>query len=165
MSDDGGIYAGTVGESSRKEWYNKKSGRLNISHFKTSKSSLGTPYDFDSKSIPELKNANDHTVRPDHPQTDRKYLVDVGIDKDGLPASVGEKIIQSFKSAGPVYNCLNKGKLKPTSPGLNNIRHAKIVRKHRDFQRKNPPLAATQMSDRIAGFFNHGNDINQGYLC
>jgi hypothetical protein len=38
------------------------------------------------------------------------------------------------------------------------------VWKHRDLQRENPTLIASHISDRIAGFFNHGNDINQGYL-
>jgi hypothetical protein len=91
-------------------------------------------------------------------------LFGVGVDKDGLPASVGEKNIQAFKSARLVYNSVNKGKLKPTSPGRNAIRHAQIVWKHRDLQRKNPTLTAAQISDRIAGFFNHGSDANQGYL-
>jgi hypothetical protein len=163
-TDDGGLYDRTVGESSRRDWYNKNSGRLYISHFKTNKSRLGTPYDFALKDIPELKNAIDHTLRPDHPQADRKYLVGVGVNKDGLPASVGEKIIQAFRQAGLVYNSVNKGKLKPTSPGPNTIRHAQIVWKHRDLQRKNPSLTAAQVSDRISGFFNHGSDINQGYL-
>ncbi len=94
--DDGGIYDITVGESSRKDWYNKKSGRLYISHFKTNKSKLRTPYDFYLKNILELKNAIDHTLRPDHPQVDRKCLVGVGVDKIGMSASVGEKTIMSL---------------------------------------------------------------------
>jgi Fe-S oxidoreductase len=96
-----------MGESSREDWYNRRTGRLYISHFKTNKSRLGSPYDFDLKNIPELKNAIDHTLRPDHPQADRKYLVGVGVYKDRLPASVGEKIIQAFKSAGLVYKYVN----------------------------------------------------------
>jgi hypothetical protein len=66
-ADDGGLYDRTIGESSRKEWYNKASGRLYISHFKTNKSRLGTTYDFALKDIPELKKAIDHTLRPAHP--------------------------------------------------------------------------------------------------
>jgi len=38
------------------------------------------------------------------------------------------------------------------------------VWKHRDLSRKDPSLNAQQVSDRIAGFFNHRNDINQGHL-
>jgi hypothetical protein len=38
------------------------------------------------------------------------------------------------------------------------------VWKHHDLERKNPTLTASQISDKIAGFFNHGSDINQGYL-
>ncbi len=64
-------------------------------------------------------------------------------------------------SAGLVFNAVNKGKLLLTSPGPNIIRHAQIVWKHEDLQRKNASLAATQISDRIAGFFNHGSDVNQ----
>ena len=159
-TDDGRIYDRTVGESSREDWYNRRTGRLYIAHFKTNKGRLGTPYDFDLKNIPELKNTIDHTLRPDHPQADCKCLVGVGVNMDGLPASAREKIIQAFKSAGLVYNSVNKGKLKPTSPGQNTIRYAQIVWKHRDLQRKNPSLTAAQISDRIAGFFNHGNDVN-----
>ena len=69
---------------------------------------MGTPYDFALKDIPELEHAIDHTLRPDHPQADRKYLVGVGVDKDGLPSSVGQKISQAFKSAGLIYNAINK---------------------------------------------------------
>jgi len=71
-TDDGQIYDRAVGESSREDWYNRRTGRLYISHFKTIKSRLGTPYDFDLKNLPELKNVIDLTLRPDHPQADRK---------------------------------------------------------------------------------------------
>jgi DNA-binding XRE family transcriptional regulator len=30
--------------------------------------------------------------------------------------------------------------------------------------KKNPSLTATQISEKIAGFFNHASDINMGYL-
>ncbi len=73
-------------------------------------------------------------------------------------------IIQAFKSAGLVYNSGKQGKLKATSPGPNTICHARIVWKHRDLQHKNPTLTASQISDRITGFFNHGSDVNAGYL-
>jgi hypothetical protein len=82
---------------------------------------------------------------------DRKYLGGVGINKDGLPASVGDKISQAFKSAGLIFSAVNKGNLIPTSAGPNIIRHAQIVWKQKDLQRKNSSLAATQASDRIAG--------------
>jgi hypothetical protein len=36
--------------------------------------------------------------------------------------------------------------------------------KHEDSQRKNTSLTAAQVSDCIAGLFNHGADVNQGYL-
>jgi len=150
-TDDGGLYGKTIAKSSRKDWYSKTSGRLYISHFKTSKSRLGTPYEFALKDIPELKNAIDHMLRPAYPQVDRKYLGGVGINKDGLPASVGDKISQAFKSAGLIFNAVNKGNLIPTSAGPNIIRHAQIVWKQKDLQRKNSSLAATQASDRIAG--------------
>ena len=45
-TDDGGLYAITIGESSRRDWYNRRTGRLYIKNFKTYKSRMGTPYDF-----------------------------------------------------------------------------------------------------------------------
>ena len=117
---------------------------------------MGTPYDFALKDVTELKNAIDHTLRPDHPQADHTYLVSVGVDKDGLPASVGDKISKAFKSTGQVFNAMNKGKLIPTSTGPNIIRHAQIMWKHEDLERKNPSLTAVHVSDIIAGFLRSG---------
>ena len=88
---------------------------------------MGTPYDIALKDIPELKNAIDPTLRPDHPHADRKYLVGVGFDSDGLPGKVGKIISNAFAKAGLVYNHVDKGWVKPTSPGPNVIRHAMIV--------------------------------------
>jgi hypothetical protein len=44
------------------------------------------------------------------------------------------------------------------------IRHSQITWKHREMTKKNPSLTATQISEKIAGFFNHSSDINIGYL-
>ena len=163
-TDDGGLYNRTVGESSRKVWYNKTFGRLYISHFKTNKSMLGmAPHDFALKDIPELKNAIDLTLRPAYPKEDRTNLIDIGVDKDELPAQVGPAISQAFKFAGLVYDYVNKGKLTPTSPGPNTICHAQFIWKHRDFHRKNPSLTAAPVNDRITCLVNHGLEINQGY--
>ena len=71
-ADDRGLYDRAKGEDSRRDWYNKTSGLLYLSHFKTNTRRLGTPYDFALKDIPELKNAIDHTLRPAHPQANRK---------------------------------------------------------------------------------------------
>jgi hypothetical protein len=139
-TDDGGLYDKTIGESLRRDWYNKNSGRLYILHFKTNKSMLGFPYDFALKDIPELKNAIDLALRTDHPKADFKYIIGIKVGKDGLPSHAGPNNVRAFKSAGLVCSYVNKGKFKPTSPGPNSIRHAQMVWKHRDLQRKNPSL-------------------------
>ena len=136
----------------RKGWYNKITGRLYIFHFKTNKSRMGTQYDFALKDIPVLKIAIDLALRPNDPHADRKYLVGVGVDSDGLPSKVGNIISSAFAKAGLIYNHVEKGEIKPTSPGPNVIRHAMIVWKHRDSSRKNTSLTAQQVSNRIASF-------------
>jgi hypothetical protein len=45
-TDDEGLHDRTIEKSSRNDWYNRRAGRLYISHFKTNKSRIGTPYDF-----------------------------------------------------------------------------------------------------------------------
>jgi len=43
---DGKMYDPSIGDSSRADWYNRKSGRLYIAHFKTSGSTMGRPSNF-----------------------------------------------------------------------------------------------------------------------
>ena len=56
------------------------------------------------------------------------------------------------------------GQLKPTSPGPLDIRHAQVVAKYKEYKRKDPRLTETQLSEKIAVFFNHGIDVFRGYL-
>jgi hypothetical protein len=77
---------------------------------------------------------------------------------------VGKIIGKVFKEAGLVFAQMYQGELKETSPTPIDIRHAQVVWKHREMTKKNPSLTATQISEKIAGFFNHSSDINIGYL-
>jgi hypothetical protein len=72
--------------------------------------------------------------------------------------------MKAFMDAGLKYNMIYKGKLTETSAKPLDIRHAQIVMMHRAASAKNPSLTPAQISDKIAGFFQHSNDINQGYL-
>ena len=113
----------------------------------------------------DLKAEVDATLAPGHKEASRPYLVGVGVDKKtGLPAKAGPKIMKAFMDAGLKYNMIYKGKLTETSAKPLDIRHAQIVMMHRAASAKNPSLTPAQISDKIAGFFQHSNDINQGYL-
>ncbi len=54
------------------------------------------------------------------------------------------------------------GQLKPTSPSPLDIRHAQVVAKYEDNNRKDPRLTETQLSEKIAVYFNHGSDVSRG---
>ena len=56
---DGKIYDPSLGDSSRADWYNRNTGMLYIAHFKTSGATIGRPYDFQLKDMPEVKAAVD----------------------------------------------------------------------------------------------------------
>ena len=56
------------------------------------------------------------------------------------------------------------GQLKPTTPGPLDIRHAQVGEKYEAYKRKYPRLTETQLSEKIAVFFNHGSDVSRGYL-
>ena len=161
---DGRRFDPAVGDSSREDWYNRSTGRLYISHFKTGKSRFGTPYEFDVDRAPEVKRAIEETLAEDHPEAKREFLVGIGLKKDGLPAPAGAKVKKAFQSAGLVFTRMNKGKPIKTSPGPLDIRHAQVTDRHREMSRQNPRLTATQISERIAGEFNHASDVNIGYL-
>jgi hypothetical protein len=167
---DGKIYNPSLGDSSRADWYNRNSGRLYIAHFKTSGSAMGRPYDFQLKDMPEVKAVVDETLAPGHPQAKRKWLVGVGVGSSkndtraNLPLPVGSIIGEAFAKAGLVFEQLHQGKYKVKGPTPVDIRHSQITWKHREMTKKNPSLTATQISEKIAGFFNHSSDINIGYL-
>jgi hypothetical protein len=168
--DDGPVYNPTAGDSSRDDWYNRTTGRLYIAHFKTAGARFGTPYDFQLSDVRGLKEAVDETLRDGHPEAGRAWLVGVGRGggdhsvRAGLPLPAGPKIKAAFMAAGLVFKQLNRGKLIDTSPTPVDIRHAQVTWKHREMSRANPRLTATQISEKIAGFFNHASDVNIGYL-
>jgi hypothetical protein len=84
--------------------------------------------------------------------------------KTGLPAKAGPKIMKAFMDAGLKYNMIYKGKLTETSAKPLDIRHSQIVLMHRTASQKHPSLTPALISDKIASYFQHSNDINQGYL-
>jgi hypothetical protein len=73
---DGTSYGPNIGEESRKDWYNRRTGQLYISNFKTQDSSVGKPYDFLLKG--DVRQAVDDTLAPGAQQPNRKWLVGVG---------------------------------------------------------------------------------------
>ena len=167
---DGKIYDPSIGDSSRADWYNRKSGRLYIAHFKTSGSTMGRPYDFQLKDMPEVKAVVDETLAPGHPESKRKWLVGVGVGSEknqtrsNLPKPVGSIIGKAFADAGLLFPQLHLGKYIFKGPTPVDVRHAQVTWKHREMTKKNPSLTSTQISEKIAGFFNHASDINIGYL-
>ena len=133
METAGGLNDPSIGDRSRRDWYNRTTGQLYISHFKTQGSAAGRSYDFMLKG--DMRKAVDDTLAPGAPMANRKYLVDGGVerlnnDKAGLPLPVGTKIRDAFKKVGFIYMTGKKGSLQPTSPSPLDIRHAKVVVKY-----------------------------------
>ncbi len=127
MDTPGGFYDPTIGDGSRRDWYNRNTVQLYISHFKKQGSTVGRPYDFMIKR--DVRKAVDDTLAPGAPKANRKYLVDVGVggpitDKAGLPLPFGTEIRDAFKKFGFIYMTGKKGSLQPWSPGPLDIRHA-----------------------------------------
>jgi hypothetical protein len=56
------------------------------------------------------------------------------------------------------------GELKPTTPGLNDIRHAQVIAKYGEIQLKNRSIMEDQVNKKIASFFNRNADISKKYL-
>jgi len=151
---DGREFDPSVGEPSRKDWYNKRTGRLYISHFKTQGSAKGRPYDFQLP--PDMRATVDATLAPDAPQARRKYLVNIGVGgegakrKPGLPSAVGPVITAAFKKVGFLYKQVdNKGNLKNMPPGILDNRHSQVVYKYKEWKRKHPTWTDNQISDDI----------------
>ena len=164
---DGTVFDSNIGDPSRKDWYNKRTGRLYISHFKTENTAMGQPYDFQLP--PMLRSAIDVTLAPGAPEANREYLVNIGVGnptrkgKAGLPLPVSDKIKRSFRAAGFVYKAPKQGRLADFTPGILQIRHAQVMFKYRQWRSKDKTLTEEQISQKIAGFFNHSSDISRGY--
>ncbi len=57
-----------------------------------------------------------------------------------------------------------KGSLQQTSPGPLNIRHAQVVARYEEYKKRNPNYTETQISEKVAFFFNHSSDVSRGYV-
>ena len=97
---DGRIYIPIVGEPSQKDWYNRRTGRLYISHFKTQESAARKPCDFNPLH-PSLIAAIDVTLAPGAHKANREYLVNTIIgtkgEKKGIILPVLTKIKEAFR--------------------------------------------------------------------
>ena len=164
---DGTIFDSNIGDPSRKDWFNKRTGRLYISHFKTENTAMGQPYDFQLP--PMLRDAINVTLAPGAPEANREYLVNIGVGKPtrkgkaGLPLPVSDKIKRSFRAAGLIYKAPKQGRLVDYAPGILEIRHSQVMFKYREWRKKDRTLTEEQISQKIAGFFNHSYDISRGY--
>jgi hypothetical protein len=164
-ADDGRRFHPAVGDPSRADWYNRNTGEIYVAHFKTDKSRFGTPSSFKLSQHPGIKAAVDETLASGHPEAGRKWLVGVGRKKDGqIPLPAGPKVKRGFTAAGLVFRQLNNGRLIDTSVTPLDVRHAQVTWKHREMSRRKPSLTATQISQQIAGFFNHASDVNISYV-
>ena len=76
---------------------------------------------------------------------------------------IGKKIKLGFGKAGLIYKKVWKGKLEDHVPGVNDIRHAQVMFKYREYKARYNNMTETQISERIGIFFNHSSDISRGY--
>ncbi len=166
---DGTIFDSDIGDPSHKDWYNKRTGQLYISHFKTENTAMGQPYDFQLP--PMLRDAINVTLASSAPQACREYLVNIGVGKPtrkgkaGLPLPVSDKIQRSFRAAGLIYKAQKLGRLVDYTPGILEIGHSQVMFKYREWWKKDRTLTEEQISQKIAGFFNRSSDISRGYKC
>ena len=96
------------------------------------KSVMGQPYEF--KLPHEMRDAIDVTLAPGVPEAKRKYLMNIGVGKAGLPEPVGDKVERGFMAAGLIYKQPNKRVLADLTPGINAIRHAQVIRKNHQYK-------------------------------
>ncbi len=84
----------TLTLDTRKDSYSKRTGYLYIFHFKTEKSVMGQPYEFQLPQ--EMRDAIDANLAPGASQARREYLVNIGVgepahkERPGLPLPVGD---------------------------------------------------------------------------
>jgi hypothetical protein len=129
---------------------------------------LGKPSDFLLKG--DVKQAVDDMLAPGAPHANRKWIVGVGVGgpkhktKAGLPFHVGSKISAAFANVGLMYTTGRSGELKPTAPGPNDIRHAQVIAKYEEFQRRDASFTEDDIWKKIAAFFNHNAEISKNYL-
>ncbi len=76
---------------------------------------------------------------------------------------MSDKIKRSFRAVGFIYKAPKQGKLVDFTPGILQIRHARVMLKYRQWRKKYKTLTEEQISIKVAGFFNHSSDISWGY--
>ena len=86
---DGRRFDTTIGDPSREDWFNRRRGIIYISLLKMDKSAMGTPYELVLDQ--EMRDAIEVTLAPGALEANRKYLINVGLNKQGLPLPVGKK--------------------------------------------------------------------------
>ncbi len=87
-----------------------------------------------------VRQAVDDTLAPGAVHAKRKWLVGVGVGgpkhkyNPGLPLPVNTKISGAFAAVGVRHiHDRHSGKLKKTTLGLANIRHAQVIAKYEEF--------------------------------
>ena len=145
---DGRRFDPTIGDPSRENWFNRRTGFIYISHFKTDKSAMGTPYEFDLDQ--KMRDAIEVTLAPGAPEANRKYLLNIGVDKKGHPNPVGDKIKNGFRKAGLIYKKVKSGVLNNHVPGVLEVRHAQIMFKYRQYKDKHGDATEDYISKQIA---------------
>jgi len=122
---------------------------------------MDTPYEFQLEK--EVRDAIEVTLSPGAPEVNRPYLLNIGVDKEGLLESIRKKIKLGFTKAGLIYIKVKRGELKNHVPGILEIRHAQVMLNNREHKEQYKNMTETQISERIAIFFNHTSDISRGY--
>jgi hypothetical protein len=121
---------------------------------------MGTPYEFDLDQ--EMRDAIEVTLAPEATKAKRKYILDIGVDKEGLPEPVGKKHIwfrkgradlQKGEEWGAQGPCPRNPRYPPCSG------HVQVP----PIQRKTGHETEDYMSKSIAKYFNHIFDIANDY--
>jgi len=155
---EGHVYRNGDGEDKRDAWYNRKTGRLYISWFKTNQSKYGTPYDF------YLEGEVRAEVEASLDMYKRDWLVGVKRTngETGKPKPAGPTVQEAFKAVGFRYRIMGPKGLRWVHPGPLDIRHSQVTRQHELYDRRG--MTADQIAAKIALIFNHSKDMNQDYL-
>ena len=79
METDGRGFDPTIGDPSSEDWFNKRTGFIYISHFKTDKSAMETPYEFELDQT--MCDDIEVTLAPGGPEINRRYLLNIGVNQ------------------------------------------------------------------------------------
>lgn len=155
-SGEGKTFKPGDAEDMRDAWYNRETGRLYISWFKTNNTKYGEPYDFHLEG--KVRDEVEESLRR-HP---REWLVGVGRDrKHGKPQPAGPTVQKAFDAIGFKYRTMGNTGMKWVNPGPLEIRHSQVTYEHERLERKG--LTPKEIADKIGIRFNHSSDVNQDY--